>query len=277
MVFRFLFCLFFILGLTGNSQPSVEDFVSEYQDSEKVEPFNPNFTIKIKDSRLYEMNSIELQSLMTYIYGFFELTQDNTEDNLLAEKLKLKPKTISIKVIFLNFIENNSGKASLKGNVKVEINGGDYNNNNHYTDVSYESFTEIKFKKINSPKNKITLAKLSETFKKQFAKKVHSKISERLKDEGFNIFKAYSIGVSNSDNESLREKEALLNAMNKASEMVSGIRIENISRIEDFGSVTDKLESRVSGNILDYEILEGTKTITKGKKLCFVLKSIVKK
>jgi hypothetical protein len=271
------FIFIFLISYNFYSQETKEMFLQNNKSLEKVSFYNPNFKVSFNDTRTFEQNKINMESFETNLRGFHELF----ENVLISPELsQLKNKEININVNFYHFIESSTKNTIIKGSTNIEIKGGSYSDLNTEFNLSAEDFTSFKFKNIHKAKHPKTIKLLIENFSKKYAKNIVKKILEKTKDEAHYIFEIVSIGTAKM-NETLNKKETLkrakLNALINASESAFGLQVSNISKIEDFGDVSDVLKSETGATVLSHKVIENSVVYTIDNYCCLVIKSIIKK
>lgn len=274
------YSLLILILCIGHSycQTSKDLYISNNKHLEKIEEFKPNFKINFNDTRTLHKNKINIETLETNIRGFYELFENETDQ--LNELSQLKSKEININLDFFNFIESSSKNIILKGMTNIEINGGNYSDINEKFTTSEEKFTSLKFKKI-SKKSFIEESNLSiNNFSKKFAKNIVEKILDKIKKEESYVFQVTSIGFSklnkNLDKKNAEQK-AISDALIKASEAAFGTEISNITKIKDFGDVSDEIKSEAGSLILNYVIVENSIEFTSDNYCCLLIKAIITK
>ena len=275
---RYYLLILIFYSFFSHCQVSKDEFLSEKKQLEKIKEFKTPFKLNFNDTRSLQKNKISIETLENSIKGFYELFKN--ENTLLNDKNNLKHKEININIDFYNFMESSSKNAILKGMASIEMTGGDYSSINEKFTLSNEKFSSLKFKKI-SKKNFLKESSfIIDSFSKRFAKNIIEKIVSKIKNEENYLFEVTTIGFAKLNknlNKKIAEEKAISDALIRASEMAFGTKISNITKIKDFGDVSDEVKSESGSLVLQYTIVENSIKFTTDNYCCLIVKAIIKK
>lgn len=277
-----LFITLFLTFISKAQEIKLSDYKKKYADEEYLEEVKPQFIVNIIDNRNYKENQLAIEDLNNYCNSFLELNA-NLDDQSILKEAKLKLAKTTINVSFLNYAESNIGELIIKSIVDININGGDFYNRNENFNLSSEKFTGIKFKHLKKEKHLKYIETITSDFIVNLSKNIIKKIQKKTNKIDSNIYKITSMGMTKkivkTNKISLDDlkQEATINALINATEKAFGIHLLNISKMTDFGEISDVIEAKTSGKVMYYNVVENSEVLTTDGYMCLLIKSILKK
>lgn len=270
--FLYLAILFFSPVVSSQTW---QEYYNSIRSVEKVRSALRSIRIEFIDKRWSKEYSFDLSRLKNSITK--ELTNKGYKVfESSGKSLMIKPVDLQIEIVYLNFYESSAGRLFGKGILDLKLKDP-YNRDQNEITVS----SSIPF-------NDGDIDDYYDTdYSDQFfiwQDKVINQLAQRLYEKDKDYFEQSSslkdvisfgkvpLNKENKDYEKLAVIDALQNATTKA----TGLKLENITTLVDFGDVTNKTTTGSTGIILDYRLLPEFTKVTADSVYCVMVEAIIK-
>lgn len=266
---RFIYLLLFLL-VEGNIYAQTwEEYYSQVSAYEKVEDYKASIDVEFEDKRWEKGISITL-----FENKFKELLSKNYTINSTSEYAN----KLTVSVEYLNYYESDSKNLFIKGIIHSVLMDSKGNRSEVRASEDFK-VSKVKMKNLRSAKNAETLRVVEDEMISNLLKSYLMKLEPKLIAGNKTIKTAITFGKSKvkDDDLAIAKKEAIFSALVAASEKTWGIAIESVTKMIDFGDISQEDIGKVNGHVLSYSVFKENEKLCDDGYYCVMVESTIKK